>query len=206
MRSMRDRLLERDRERFVGRRDELDRLLRMLDGRDERRIGFVVGNGGVGKSALLRAALRLATERGFETIWIDGRDVTPLQDDISDTLAALATTGRCERALVVLDSYELVNSLDGHLRKVVLPELPETTIVLFGSRQPPSPGWFEDGWDTVVTVIELDVLDDRDAAQLVRRRCHRATRRRFAVGSERLCGGRRRHRVPLPGAGRPTLA
>lgn len=167
MRSIRDRLLERDRERFVGRGHELDRLVRMLDGHDEQRIGFVVGHGGVGKSALLRATLRLASERGIASVWIDGRDVTPFQDDISDTLAA---TGDSERSLVVFDSYELVNSLDSHLRNVVLPNLPDTTLVLFGSRQPPSPGWFEDGWDTVVGVIELDVLDDRAAAELVRNR------------------------------------
>jgi hypothetical protein len=139
----------------------------MLDGADERRIAFVVGPGGIGKSALLRATLRAATERGFSTVWIDGRDVTPLQDDISD---AVSSAGNVGPALVVFDSYELVNSLDGHLRNVVLPDLPDSTLILFGSRQTPSPGWFEDGWDTVVGVIDLGVLDDRDAELLVRSR------------------------------------
>lgn len=151
----------------MGRTEELTRITNMLDGHDERRITFVVGPGGVGKSALLRAAFRLARDRGFAGVWFDGRDVTPLQDDLTE---ALSIIDRSEPALVVFDSYELVNSLDGHLRNVVLPDLPDSTRVLFGSRQAPSPGWFEDGWDTVVDVIDLNGLDDADATQLVRNR------------------------------------
>lgn len=165
MSSIRARLLERDRDRFVGRTDELGRITRMLDGDDPRRVAYLVGQGGIGKSALIRAVLRIAADRGFESVWIDGRDVTPFQDDAAATVAAVSSDGP---AVVVFDSYELVSSLDGHLRNVVLPDLPDSTVVILASRQPPSPGWFEQGWDTVVNVIAVDPLADADAAELVR--------------------------------------
>ncbi len=163
MSSIRARLLERDRERFVGRQSELERIAGMLDGSDPRRVAFVVGQGGVGKSALLRAASRLAADDGIDTVWFDGRDVTPFGDDIVPSLTAVAD----QRVLVVFDSYELVNSLDGHLRNVVLPDLSDSAVVLFASRQPPAPGWFEQGWDTVVDVIELGPLGDDDAIRIL---------------------------------------
>lgn len=70
----------------------------------------------------------------------------------------------------MFDSYELVDSLDGHLRNVVLPDLADSAVVLFASRQPPAPGWFEQGWDTVVEVIDLGPLGEDDAARLLRLR------------------------------------
>ncbi len=166
MASIRVRLLKRDRDRFVGRDAELARITRMLDGDDERRIAYVVGQGGVGKSALVRAAVRLADARGIGSVWFDGRDVTPFSDD--GIAAAIDGATGARPTIVVFDSYELVNSLDGHLRNVVLPQLPDSAVVVFASRQPPSPGWFEHGWDTVVNVIELQPLDARAAADLVR--------------------------------------
>jgi len=68
---------------------------------------------------------------------------------------------------LLFDSYEVISSLDSHLRDTVIPQLPDTTIVVFASRQPPSRGWFEHGWDAVVHTIELDGLTAADAKDLL---------------------------------------
>ena len=71
-------------------------------------------------------------------------------------------------ALVLFDSYEMISSLDSHLRDTVIPQLPDTTVVVFASRQPPSRGWFEHGWDALVHTVELDGLAADDAMRLLR--------------------------------------
>ncbi len=129
------------------------------------RIVHVSGIGGIGKSALLREVARRAQDCGFDTVWIDGRDLPPFPTEVD---AALRTVTEASPALVVFDSYELISSLDSHLRDTVIPELPDTTVVVFASRQPPSRAWFEHGWDALVHTIELDGLVAADAARLVR--------------------------------------
>ena len=58
----------------------------------------------------------------------------------------------------MIDSYEMISSLDGWLREVVIPDLRDSTLVVFGSRQRPSPGWFEGGWGAVFESMALEGL------------------------------------------------
>jgi hypothetical protein len=162
--TIRERLLRRDRDRFVGRTAELAAFDSMLAGDDPRRVMHVVGPGGIGKSALLREVTRRAAQRGFDTVWIDGRDIPPFSAEIDAMVATLTETAP---AIVVFDSYELINSLDSYLREAVIPELPDSTLVVFASRLPVSKGWFEHGWDTVVDTLELRPLDADAARELV---------------------------------------
>jgi hypothetical protein len=162
---MRSRIAGRDRALFVGREVELDALEQALAGERADRVVHVVGAGGIGKSALLRELARRAAERGIETVWIDGRDVPPFPDAVAEALAPVLAGSA---ALVVFDSYELISSLDGHLRDRVLPELPESTLVVFACRQHPSRGWFEHGWDSIVRTIELGPLSDESVTALAR--------------------------------------
>jgi len=165
MATLRSRIAGRDRELFVARTDELAYFESVLSGEVAARVVHVSGIGGIGKSALLREVARRAQERGFETVWIDGRDLSPFPVDVD---AALRSITEASPALVVFDSYELIASLDSHLRDNVIPELPESTVVVFASRQQPSRGWYEQGWDTIVHSIELGGLAPGDADQLVR--------------------------------------
>ncbi len=108
---------------------------------------------------------RRAEAKGFDTIWLDGRDLPPFPTEVD---AILARVTEASPALVVFDSYELISSLDSHLRDRVIPDLPDTTVVVFASRQHPSRGWYEGGWDAVVHTIELGALTPVDAFALVR--------------------------------------
>jgi hypothetical protein len=159
------RVAGRDRELFVARIAELSFFDAVLAGKSPVRIVHVLGKGGIGKSALLREVARRAEACGFDTVWLDGRDLPPFPDEVE---AALRTVTEASPAVVLFDSYEMISSLDSHLRDTVIPQLPDTTVVVFASRQPPSRGWFEHGWDTVVHTMELEGLADEDALRLVR--------------------------------------
>jgi hypothetical protein len=165
MATLRSRVAGRDRELFVARERELELFDSVLRGDSPIRIVHVGGVAGIGKSALLREVSRRARGHGFDTVWLDGRDLPPFPDEVE---AALRAVTESSAALVVFDSYELISSLDSHLRDNLVPELPDTTVVVFASRQPPSRGWFEHGWDTVVHTIELDGLATDEAARLLR--------------------------------------
>src|SRR6478752_5268586 len=156
MATLGSRVAGRDRDLFVARTGELAFFDSVLDGDSPARIVHVGGIAGIGKSALLREVARRARERGFDTVWIDGRDLPPFPTEVEAALRAVTETSP---ALVVFDSYELISSLDSHLRDTVVPELPDTTVVVFASRQPPSRGWFDHGWNSVVHTIELHGLD-----------------------------------------------
>jgi hypothetical protein len=158
------RVAGRDRELFVARTAELDFFDRVLTGESPIRIVHVLGIGGIGKSALLREVARRAESSGFETVWLDGRDLPPFPAEV-DT--ALRTVTDASPAIVLFDSYEMISSLDSHLRDTVFPQLPESTVIVFASRQPPSRGWFEQGWDAVVHTIELEGLAADDSMRLL---------------------------------------
>ena len=158
MATLGDRVNRRDQELFVGRARELARFDELLAG-DPVRLLYLSGAGGIGKSTLLRAMGRHASDAGFSIVTLDGRDLQPFPSVLNE---ALAPAMDHERTLVVIDSYEMISSLDGWLREVVIPELPDSTIVVFGSRQRPSPGWFEGGWDAVFESLALDGLSVRE--------------------------------------------
>jgi hypothetical protein len=163
MATLRERVADRDANSFVGRAAELDVFERIFDGDVPTRVVFVHGPGGIGKSTLLREVARRARQRGYDAIWVDGREVAPFPQQIDTMVAEIADA---RPAVVVFDSYELISSLDGSLRDVVVPDLPEETIVVFASRQPPARGWFEGGWATLVRSLSIGPLDREDAVRL----------------------------------------
>jgi hypothetical protein len=154
MSTLGERVNERDRELFVGRERELARFDEVLAG-DAVHIVHVSGVGGIGKSSLVREVVRRATDAGYRVVWLDGRDLPPFPNAVETELEPVRDRGR---TLVVIDSYEMVSSLDGWLRDVVIPGLPDSTIVVFVSRQRPSVGWFEGGWAGVFEAMPLDGL------------------------------------------------
>ncbi|MBS1890961.1 MAG: hypothetical protein JST59_06695 [Actinobacteria bacterium] len=116
---------------------------------------YVHGPAGIGKTALLRAVAERAVGAGFELVWIDGRDIAPVPDQLEDALGASADGGR---PLVVLDCFERVEALGGYLRRVLLPALPEGAAVLIASRRAPGPEWAarEEGCFLPVSLAPLD--------------------------------------------------
>lgn len=163
MSTLRERVERRDRAQFVGRASELEFFDSLLRGEQSTNVVFLSGPGGIGKSALLREVCRRARDRGFTVAWLEGRDLPPFPEVVS---AALTDVADAERPLIVVDTFELVSSLEGYLRDVAMPGLPDHALVLIASRLKPSRSWFEGGWHTVVTAVQLEPLPDDDLRQL----------------------------------------
>jgi len=159
-----DRLISARHARFVGRRDELALFRAALDAAEPRfAVHFVHGDGGVGKTALLHAFRDLAAEAGVPAVLVDGRDSEPTPTGFGEACGALATQGG---SVLLIDTYEALDGIDGWLRQTFLPGLPARTIVVIASRNPPARAWRADpGWADLLLVLPLRNLPAADAHQ-----------------------------------------
>jgi AAA ATPase domain len=158
------RLARVDEERFVGRMAELAALERCLDDDETFRVVHVFGPGGIGKSSLLREFARRAQDRGFTAFAVEGRELPPSPDALEAILSDAATASH---PLVLIDTYERMTGLAGYLRRGLLPSLPATAVVVIAGRNAPEESWFQDGWEGVVSELELDKLPAGDARALL---------------------------------------
>ncbi|PRY41339.1 hypothetical protein CLV43_10597 [Umezawaea tangerina] len=117
---------------------------------------FVHGVGGVGKSALLDVFADLAAEKGFEPVRVDarhlalGRGALPVLAD--DALAVL-----------LIDTYELLEPVDDWIREHYLSSLPASCLVVIAGRRGPGPRWRADpAWREVTRVVALGNLSTED--------------------------------------------
>jgi hypothetical protein len=164
LRTLASRLEERDRDRFVGRAPELDFLERCLDDDPPASVILIHGAGGIGKSTLLRELARRAEARGFDTFFVEGRELPPMPDALE---AVLSGARDSEMPLVLIDTYERMTALDGYLRRGLLPSLPDRTVVVIAGRGDPDPAWFTGGWEGVARELELGALDSSESLCLL---------------------------------------
>jgi hypothetical protein len=165
MASTLDSVLEyRDSVGFVGRARELEVLGGLLAPHAATRVLHLHGPAGIGKSALLRELARRARARGWTPRVIEGRELAPTPAALT---LALAGVDDEERPLLLFDTYERVAGLDGVLRGQVLRGLSDEVRIVFASRHPPARGWDEDGWDAVSNALEVGLLPDADARELL---------------------------------------
>ncbi|OZC01694.1 ATP-binding protein [Rubricoccus marinus] len=173
--------------RFVGREAELSLFAGALasgevaaladpDGEGSGAEGFVIahvyGPGGIGKTALLDEVARLARAQGVYAARVDGRDVEPSPEAFTRAarraLAAARPEGATpeasgeERRLLLIDTYEEIERLDGWLRRSFLPELNAGDLVVIAGRQKPSSEW-RVGWGEAVAMVPLGGLAKREA-------------------------------------------
>ena len=120
-------MTRRDEAAFVGRRPELGFLDSLFVDDPPANVVLVHGPGGIGKSSLLRRVRQRGQEAGWTPLLVEGRDLPPVADALDD---ALARAHSFERPLVLLDTYERMAALGGHLRRSVLPGLPDASIVV----------------------------------------------------------------------------
>ena len=103
---------------FVGRSAELARLEGLLDHRPPVNVVLLHGPAGIGESALLHELARRAGES--TVVAVDAREVAPLAEKVDRALAPAITA---RRPLVLLDSWERLAALDGHLRRAPTPPM-----------------------------------------------------------------------------------
>ncbi len=158
-RSLRAVLRDADAEHFVGREAELDAVAELIDVRTPSRILFVHGPGGIGKSALLRAASRRADDSGFT---VEAHDARTLQGGFDDLLLVLAGPGTGSRFLVI-DEVDHLGSMLAPLRDALLDRMPEDARIVLAGRNEPEQSWRAHGLPGIVVDLPLGPLADDQA-------------------------------------------
>ncbi|WP_194814976.1 ATP-binding protein [Nocardia sp. XZ_19_385] len=154
---------------FVGRRAELDWFAAALDGESEARpVHYLHGPGGIGKSTLLRVFAGLAQRAGRPVVEIDGRTVVPTPEGF---LAAAGTALHQPGVVLLVDTFEKCQGLEGWLWERFLPQLPVGAVVAVAGRAEPDLLWTSDpGWVDLLRVTALRNLAPEEAAEFLHAR------------------------------------
>ncbi len=171
-----DRLRAARQRRFVGRDTERDLFLRALRADEPP---FVVlhfyGPGGIGKTTLLRTLAALCTEENATALHLDGRTVDPNPVTFVNALRAVLGLGEDaapldvlaatpQRYVLLVDTFELLTSLDDWLREVFLPDLPDNVLVVTAGRNPKSSEWHADpGWQVLLREVPLQAFTHEES-------------------------------------------
>ncbi|MCB9637059.1 MAG: ATP-binding protein [Sandaracinus sp.] len=163
-----DRLARARRRRFVGRRTEQELFRRALDGELEPALLWLVGPGGIGKTALLLRLSDLAEEHGRRTLHVDARHLLGTPESFlealgrqvgNDPYAAFA-----EPSVLFVDTAEDLGGVETWLRDELLPRLPSHTLVVVAGREPPVAAWRRDpAWAELLRVVALRNLAPDEA-------------------------------------------
>jgi hypothetical protein len=175
--------LSRERHRrFVGRVAERD-LFRSAITADELpfNVLYVFGPGGVGKTTLLREFAHVCKETGVPVCYVDARNLEPSPDSFMSTLwsvmgldkdspfQVLASQPECQ--VILIDTYEMLSSLDTWMNEVFLPQLPERVLVVLASRNPPETSWRADpGWQTLIRPLPMHNLSQEESVAYLTKR------------------------------------
>jgi AAA ATPase domain len=162
-----ERLASRDRQRFVGRAEELTFFDSLLVEDPPASVVLVHGPGGIGKSTLLREVARRAAERGRSPRLVDARELAPVPGELEHALDGVDAD---ELPLVMFDTYERMTAAGAYLRQRLLPSLPERSLVILAGRAPPEPDWFQGGWERLTVELELKPMPDDDSLRLLEER------------------------------------
>ena len=134
----------------------------------------VYGPGGVGKTTLLREFERLALDAGVPVALLDMRDAGADPASVEISIAAAferAGASGDERRVLLLDTFEAAQGLDGWLQRVFLPAQSAELLVVVAGRHAPTPAWTADAaWADATATMPLGNLSPADAAAFLDRR------------------------------------
>jgi class 3 adenylate cyclase len=170
-RTIAERLSEAAEASFVGRDAELTTLRGAIAaGEPPFLVAYVHGPGGIGKSALLQAAVAGAGP-GVRTLSLDCARVEPTPRGFLEAVGGAFDGWSGGRCVLALDTYEAFGLMDSWLRSTYIPSLPETALIFIASREPPRPGWLTSaGWAGLFHQIRLRGLDADEAREMLARR------------------------------------
>jgi DNA-binding winged helix-turn-helix (wHTH) protein len=176
-----DRLASERRRRFVGRESEIEVFRAALLAEESPFVALHVnGPGGVGKTTLLEEFARVAHEAGRVVVRIDGRNIEVSPLGFLVVLSRALGVDRCDLSAVIerwptgavllVDTYELLTSLDEWLRGTLLPQLPARSLVVIAGRHEPGTTWRANvDWAALTRVHPLGNLGPHDSRTFLHR-------------------------------------
>lgn len=160
-----DETLEDVRSRhFVGRRAELALLESVLEGAT-RRLVWVAGRGGIGKSFLVERACARLHARGKVVLRIDAEQLERAPEAVQRE-ARLCPDG----GALVFENFESCEGLWAWWKQSLLPELlPRVSVVVCSRLPSPPEWWFDPAWALAAVRLSLEGLPKSDALALAAR-------------------------------------
>lgn len=153
---------------------------------------YIFGPGGVGKTTLVRHLRRLGQAADVPVYYIDSRHITATPSQLLEAIGSemgvkpSAVTQELaqlsQRAVLILDTYETILSLDRWLREEFLPQLSGELLTIIASRYRPSAGWRADpGWQAVLHTISLRNLTRHECQSYLEQRQIPDTQRQAVI-------------------------
>ncbi|HEV8193219.1 MAG TPA: ATP-binding protein, partial [Ktedonobacterales bacterium] len=181
-----DRLHAARRRQLIGRTRERGLFLTALDA-DELpfHVLYIFGPGGIGKTTLLGEFAALCEERHIPYALLDAHTIEPQPETLiaalpppltpvpEQDLASSEQADACSstRYVLLIDTYEELLPLDRWLRQTLLPQLPEATLIVLASNNPPALEWRTDpGWRELVRLLPLRNLNPEESRRYLGRR------------------------------------
>ncbi|WP_354644547.1 ATP-binding protein [Kitasatospora camelliae] len=166
MASVGERLSRTRKRAFIGREEQLARFGQALDGDPGAPFAFyVLGPGGIGKSALLRCLADRARASGRPLVELDGRFVSRDPADFERAAAAFLDV---PGTVMILDSFEHCQWLESWLWQRFLPRAADDALVVLAGRLAPQPQWTADpAWAGLLDVTELGPFSEEQARSLL---------------------------------------
>jgi hypothetical protein len=160
------RALQVARERaFVEREDEKEVFTAALSGPSAVAVIWVHGPGGIGKSTLTRQWVQQAQAAGRSVIEVDGRFLAHSPQEFEHLAGAVLHE---PGAVVVLDTFEQCQWLEGWLREQFLPRIAPGALVVLSGRARPDVEWSLDpGWSPALLVHELAPMTPEQSGALL---------------------------------------
>ncbi len=134
----------------------------------------------MGKTTLLHEFARVADESGRAVMRIDGRNIEP---SAAGVLCEMSQQSGVEQAnvsavierwpaggVLLVDTYELLASVDEWLRHTLLPQLPARSLVVIAGRDDPATAWRTDvAWAALTRIEPLDNFDPDESRTFLTR-------------------------------------
>ncbi|MBI3957229.1 MAG: ATP-binding protein [Chloroflexi bacterium] len=142
---------------------------------------YIFGPGGVGKTTLVREFRAIAAELNITAVYLDSRNIEPSPDAFARALAAGlggvspdALESRLtqeSRVVLFIDTFELLAPLEGWLREIFFPQLPENVFTVITGRNPLAAEWrLDPGWRSLINHLSLRNLSNEESLGYLQRR------------------------------------
>jgi DNA-binding CsgD family transcriptional regulator len=175
--SVAERLAAAAARELIGRVNERCRLAALLKPGGPAAV-FVHGPGGIGKTTLVTGTLRSLE---LTTFALDGRRVEPTVPGAlaaiggvlgvpapSSVAAAVELIAAASTDVLLIDSFERLNLLDGWIRNELARALPASVTVLLVGRRGPNDAWrTAPGWRTLLAELAVGPMSDADVGLLL---------------------------------------